>query len=293
MPKMSRNFGGDWTEHKLQCVGKYLSAYATIINRQNFRFAYIDAFAGTGYRAPKIGDNEAQLPLPELTEEDAHGFLAGSARIALEVRPRFTKYIFIEKEREGTTALEELKKEFPGLANDIEIINADANSHLKERCLNYNWTKNRAVLFLDPFGMEVEWETIEAIARTNAIDLWLLFPLGVAVNRLLRRDGKIDKGVKQKLDKFFGTEKWIEYFYMEKQDNTLFGSKKQLQKVVDFNGISEYFVARLKSIFAGVAENPLRLLNSKNNPLYLLCFASGNEKGAKTAIRIAQDILKG
>jgi hypothetical protein len=32
--------------------------------------------------------------------------------------------------------------------------------------------------------------------------------------------------------------------------------------------------------------------NSKNNPLYLLCFASGNPMGAKTAIKIAQDILK-
>jgi hypothetical protein len=49
----------------------------------------------------------------------------------------------------------------------------------------------------------------------------------------------------------------------------------------------------LKLIFPGVAENPLLLHNSKNNPLYLLCFASGNEKGSKTAIKIAQDILKG
>lgn len=293
MPKKSRKFGGDWTEHKLQCVGKYLRAYAKIMNRQNFRFAYIDAFAGTGSRAPKTGENEAQLLFPELTEEDAHGFLAGSTRIALEVRPRFTKYIFIEKDKQGVAALEELKKEFPDLANDIEIVNADANSYLKGKCLNSHWTKNRAVLFLDPFGMEVEWETIEAIAKTKAIDLWLLFPLGVAVSRLLRRDGKIDKSVKQKLDKFFGTGNWIGHFYTEKQDDTLFGSKNRLKKNVDFNGISEYFVRRLKSIFPGVAENPLPLYNSKNNPLYLLCFAAGNEKGAKTAIKIAQDILKG
>jgi len=42
----------------------------------------------------------------------------------------------------------------------------------------------------------------------------------------------------------------------------------------------------------GVAENLLLLRNSKNNPLYLLCFASGSSRGAKTAIKIAQDILK-
>lgn len=35
-----------------------------------------------------------------------------------------------------------------------------------------------------------------------------------------------------------------------------------------------------------------KLERVRNNPLYLLCFASANPKGAKTAIKIAQDILK-
>ena len=33
-------------------------------------------------------------------------------------------------------------------------------------------------LFLDPYGMQVEWATIESIAHTQAIDLWLLFSAG-------------------------------------------------------------------------------------------------------------------
>jgi three-Cys-motif partner protein len=61
--------------------------------------------------------------------------------------------------------------------------------------------------------MEVEWSTIKAIASTKAIDLWLLFPLGVAVNRLLRCDGQIDESVKKKLDRFFGTTDWFDQFY--------------------------------------------------------------------------------
>jgi hypothetical protein len=39
----THGFGGDWTEEKLNRVEKYLKAYATIMNKQNFRFAYIDA----------------------------------------------------------------------------------------------------------------------------------------------------------------------------------------------------------------------------------------------------------
>jgi len=37
----------------------------------------------------------------------------------------------------------------------------------------------------------------------------------------------------------------------------------------------------------------LMLCNSRNNPIFLLCFASANPKGAPTAVRIAQYLLKG
>jgi hypothetical protein len=63
-------------------------------------------------------------------------------------------------------------------------------------------------------------------------------------------------------------------------------------KVGDFDSIAQYFVKRLKTVFAGVADNPLPLFNSRNVPLFLLCFASGNPRGSTTAIKIAQNILR-
>jgi len=39
-------------------------------------------------------------------------------------------------------------------------------------------------VFLDPFGASVEYKVIEAIADTNAVDLWILFPYGT-INRKL------------------------------------------------------------------------------------------------------------
>ena len=62
---------------------------------------------------------------------------------------------------------------------------------------------------------------------------------------------------------------------------------------VKMETIGKYFNNRLKTIFAGVAENPGVLRNSANNPLYLLCFAVGNEKGKPVALRIAEHLLKG
>lgn len=89
----------------------------------------------------------------------------------------------------------------------------------------------------------------------------------------------------------FGTTDWFDAFYQPKTTQNLFGSETRLEKVGSWEQIGNYFVERLKTIFAGVAEDPLPLYNSRHVPLYLLCFAAGNLKGAKTAVRIAEDIL--
>jgi len=44
-------------------------------------------------------------------------------------------------------------------------------------------------------------------------------------------------------------------------------------------------------LFNKVAPNSLVLRNSTNIPMYLLCFAAGNPKGAEPAIKIARHIL--
>lgn len=287
-----QRFGGDWTAEKLKHVKKYLHAYATIMKRQKYRFAYIDAFAGTGYREQKLSTDSNEQLFPELNGVDAQKFLKGSARIALEVTPRFNKYIFIEKDWNRFEELKRLKTEHPSVADEIELINRDANSYLQDLCLDYKWDAHRAVLFLDPFGMQVDWDTIAAIAETKAIDLWILFPIGVAVNRLLKKHGQISSGWRQSLDKLFGASDWYDVFYKVRKEQDLLGERSVIEKTASFDSIGCYYVERLKTIFAGVADNPLSLFNSRNNPLYLLCFASANPVGAKTAVKIAQDILK-
>jgi len=73
---------------------------------------------------------------------------------------------------------------------------------------------------------------------------------------------------------------------------TLFGDDNERVIKATMETMGRYFTNRLKSIFAGVAENPGVLRNSANNPLYLLCFAVGNERGKDIALRIAQHLLK-
>lgn len=292
----THQFGGEWTTRKLEVLAGYLQGYTTALKNQPFRTAFIDAFAGSGYRDAKrdddSGDSAQSLLFPDLAENEPQSLLDGSARLALRTIPRFNRYIFIERHRERSEQLEELKIEFPDLADDIDVRQGDANEEIQNLCLK-DWSKHRAVLFLDPYGMQVEWETIEAIAKTRAIDLWLLFPLGIGVNRLLTKSGEIPDSWRRRLDIMLGTESWYEEFYKVEWTEDLFGNKQKWIEKASMSTIGRYFNNRLKKIFAGVASEPGVLKNSVNNPLYLFCFAVGNERGKNIALRIANHLLKG
>ena len=288
-------FGGDWTEEKLLRLQKYLHEYMKIFT-SNVRAAklhtiYVDAFAGTGYRTieKEHAQNES---LPFLDDEEGISFQKGSAQIALELNPFFDEYIFIEQSPEYSAELEKLRVKFPEKANNVTIIQQDANVFIQTWCRQQDWRFTRAVIFLDPYGMQVEWKTIEAIANTQAIDLWILFPLGQAVNRLLTKNCPPKTAWAERLTNFFGTTDWQDAFYQKCDQISLFGEQTALVKDVDFKGIGRYFINRLKTIFIEVADNPLPLLNSKNIPIFLLCFAASNPKGAPTALKIAQHILR-
>ena len=290
-------FGGGWTDLKLKVLEKYLSAYTKVFanKRSYFRLAYIDAFAGTGSLNKKKKDNKQELlfEFSENIEAKEKASLRGSTKIALESEPFFDKYIFIEQDKKRVVELKKMVyEEFPHLKEKVSIQNEEANETLKNLC-DKEWKKHRAVVFLDPFGMEVEWQTITAIARTKAIDLWILFPLGVGVNRMLMRNREdIPPKWSDILDKIFGTTEWSNEFY--KTENTLSllnEDNQETKKVANFTKIAKFYIKRLNIIFAKVVEEPFFLYNSKNNPIYLFCFAASNPKAAKTAKKIAKDII--
>ena len=285
-----QQFGGDWTTEKLDRLRKYLSAYTRILSKKSFKYAYIDAFAGTGYRESKEPGNQQNLLLTELADIEPQRFLQGSARIALKCDPPFHKYIFIEKAGGKLSELQSnLYREFPEKEKDIIFIRGDANTVIQDRC-EKDWRSHRGFVSRS-IRNAGHVATIEAVAKTEAIDLWILFPLGVAVNRMLTKDGQIDEKWKRKLDEIFGRGDWYDAFYQANPQASLFGEATEMQKTADFSVILAYYVDRLKTIFPHVAENPLQLRNSKNNPLYALFFAAGNPKGGEIAVRIAQHIL--
>lgn len=288
-------FGGDWTDVKLAKLNKYLKAYRTIFSgnarARHFTTWYVDAFAGTGSRTRTDVPAAGIKPLfgSEVYEDaDTKGYRDGSAKIALALTDPFHNYLFIEKSRSRAKELKEMiQKDYPALAPRCHFQQGDANDGLQQWCQERDWTKDRAVVFLDPYGMQVEWSTVKALGTTKGVDLWYLFPL---VARVLKRDGKLDESWEKRLTSLFGTKDWRTRFYETKETEGLFGTLETVERDVSVENIQGFISERLKSCFAGVAKG-LILRNSKSSPLYSLCFAAANEHGAKTAIKIAKDIL--
>ena len=92
--------------------------------KQRFRFAYIDAFAGTGYR--KLKDEEThQILIPELVGDEPESFLSGSVLRALEIEPHFHKYLLVEKDEKKCKELRRIRESYKNIKERIEIINQD------------------------------------------------------------------------------------------------------------------------------------------------------------------------
>ncbi len=295
---IDQGWGGDWTERKLGILKGYLEAYLIALKNQPFRLGYIDAFAGAGYRIPRD-------PTPDLlafADAPVDAYRAGSAQIALSLDPGFDAYVFIEQSAKKATELRALAAGHPD--RQVRIEHGEANERIQELCAR-DWRSRRAVVFLDPFGMQVEWATLAALAGTGAVDVWILAPVAIAINRLLARDlASVPAGWRRRLDLFFGTDEWQTRLYETAADRAarvgltadLFGSVPldgAPTKTVGLEDISEYFRERLRTIFPHVAPQHRVLAHPNGQPLYALFFAAANPnpKAGAASLRIAGHLM--
>jgi three-Cys-motif partner protein len=285
MPAM-KGKGGPWTERKLAAIRKYMTAFNTALSKRDFDRIYIDAFAGSGSRQLD------EIPLLE-SDPDIARIAKGSARIALETEPPFHRFMFIEKLANNVAELEALRAQFP--EHVIEISRSDANVELIKIAKGWDSKNWRGVLFLDPYGCQVEWSSLAAIGSTGAIDVWVLFPLN-AVRRMLPNDGAFQTGWRERQNSHFGTDRWYDEFYPKENGEDLFRTLGHRPvRTVTLERIEQFYRARLLAIFrGGVSKKPLRLGAPNRDPLFSLFFCCSNpSRGARTlAHKIANDILK-
>lgn len=293
----SSSWGGLWTEEKLDAFEKYVNAYLTIMNKHRDKFQwkliYFDGFAGSGSRneTEKEVDSELLQDLfkEDLLEREELNVYKGAAERVLSIPQRgFDFYYFVDKDKESSLKLHELLSQFE---NEKTLVyrNSDANKQIEKLADAMGRDqKLTSLVLLDPFGMQVDWKSIELLKGTRT-DLWMLIPTGVIVNRLLDRKGELP--YIDRLMSFFGKDEDYlrKYFYEKRQEQTLFGIMEIVKKVnKPIQRIAELYIQQLQGIFKHVTPQPLVLYNSRNVPIFHFACASNNS----AAVKIANEIIE-
>lgn len=289
-------WGGAWTEEKLNAFEKYVNAYLTIMNKYrgqyNWKLIYFDGFAGSGSRNEETSSDENQLMIDliddhQITVEELSSYKGAAERVLSIAQDGFDYYYFIDKDADSSN---QLKEKLTPFQKDkcLEFRHSDANTEVSKLAdaMHAN-NKLKALVLLDPFGMQVDWSSIEKLKGTST-DLWILIPTGVIVNRLLDRKCKLTHI--DKLTSFFGKDEAFlkNYFYNTRQEPTLFGDAEVVEKVKEpIRMIANLYIQQMKTIFKYATEEPLVLYNTRNTPIFHFACASNNE----SAVKIAHEII--
>ncbi|WP_245506307.1 three-Cys-motif partner protein TcmP [Rhizobium leguminosarum] len=286
---IDHEFGNISTDLKLSLIEAYLKAFNTALRPQFSELWYIDAFAGTGDRIIKQGAVPATL-LPAIEEKIERR--RGSAQIALDITPAFDRVIFMEKNKRYCQALARLKAQYAG--RRIDIVRGDANAAIESEIQAMKWVGKRAVMFLDPYGMAVNWTTLERIRKTEAIDVWYLVSLAGIFRQATRDPLKMDQKKRAAITRMLGTDEWVDAWYNAPKKEDLLGSYDEAyQRIADVQAIESFVEKRLKSLFPKVLP-PKRLKNANGVPMFSLFLAISNPapKAIGLATKIGNSILK-
>jgi three-Cys-motif partner protein len=290
---------GPWAQEKLAYLKSYLNAYTQVLLKQKWCKGtyYFDAFAGAGeakLRKPENRKEQSNIILPTIVEEDADftEYIQGSPRVSLEIEHPFTHYFFVENNPAHIEKLKQLKNEY-STKREITIYPGEATKHINTFIEYVNdWKKYRAVAFLDPFGMQVPWDTICAIAQKKSIEIILNLPIGTTIQRLIKRDSsKMSIKDMERLTSYFGSGEWEQIVYN-------YDGSKQTSFLDDTESIIKYdnaalrlvawYKSRLEEIF-GCTAGPKLITNTQGAHLYYLIWAGAHKKGQEIAAYILGD----
>jgi three-Cys-motif partner protein len=294
----AQSFGDKHTVRKLETVQRYLQTYATALKFQHFELLYVDACAGSGSSVPKgalEATNSNQVTLEGLAHPvaDTDEIIVGSAIRALGVSPPFHKYLLNDVKQSNVDALRKaVREDFPHLTERVELTRLDANEMLRNLCRTENWKKTRAVVFLDPFGLQINYETLKLLAQTQAVDLWYLVPV-FAMYRQVSGEGQINPDGGPRVDAALGTDAWREVAVVEERSTDLFNQPQlRSKRAVDIAWFERVAKARLAEAFEGRVLNETLPLGRNGIQEFSLMFAWANPgEKAKLAAKLAKAVL--
>ena len=163
------NLIGPWAEDKYRYLGMYAEMFSTGMKNRWPRRLYLDLFSGPGYSRLR----------------DSGRIVLGSPMIALELPDPFDSYVFADENPDAIDALRKrVSRREPH--STVTYITSDANTgtnRILEVISVGRSDKTLSFCFLDPYKLNIHFETVRRIAEGRAVDFLILLALYVDANR--------------------------------------------------------------------------------------------------------------
>jgi three-Cys-motif partner protein len=247
---------GPWAEDKYRYLGMYAELFATGMKNKWRHRIYLDLFSGPGYSRVR----------------DTNRLVLGSPMIALSIPDPFDVYVFADENQVSLDALRtRVGRLSPPLA--VTYLPGDANDkadRVIEVISNTPRTSTLAFCFLDPYKLNIHFDTVRRIAEGRAIDFLILLALYIDANRNIQfyvREGN------KTIDLFLGDGEWRDRW-----------------KIAERTGdtIVEFLASEYSTRMSQIGYLPMRIedmvkirTRDKNLPLYYLAFFSKHKTGLK------------
>lgn len=266
---------GSYARVKLEFLDRYLP-FALNATKKKRRRVYLDLFAGPGINI----DVADEFPSGALRALSASGPGSGTS---------FTDAVLVNLDAADHRALSERVE---GICTGgqsrvsmdrIQLVNGDANESLPAILEGFH-PKDYLMVFADiEAPKQLPFVTLEALrAEHTSVDLYVLFPLDMAVTRLVAYNPRRRREWGPVLDSFFGTNAWTE---IADELRTNPGRRAELGR--QLTGLYCRQLGTLWEEAGVVADVYLR----KRQRLYQMVFASSHIAAGriKTSVKLAMD----
>ncbi|MGH7617457.1 MAG: three-Cys-motif partner protein TcmP [Gemmatimonadaceae bacterium] len=262
---------GAWGREKLSFLDEFVPPALAATTKKRERF-YVDLFAGPGRNV-----------VPDTLEE----FDGSAIRALWHTAPgrstlHFDGAYLVNKDPLDQEALrlriERLRAErpCPVLEKNIQFLTHDAN-RLVGRIMREIHPKAYALVFADiTKPSHWPWSSVRQLksAGHESVDLYLLFPWGMALKRMLSfNEGSVEQSGPV-LDRFFGTEEW----------RTLLAKRVTSSQSPDFaRSVIDYYMDRLRALGWKHVIVARDIRRDDNVGLYKMLYASNHPAGGNIA----------
>jgi three-Cys-motif partner protein len=206
---------GVWAKEKLDALARYLDFYTKVLKNTRWRTVYFDGFAGGGQAAIRQGKQSIE-PLAlfdneRVIEDDERELIDGSPRIALSIPNPFDRYVFVDPDPVRAAELRDLKAQH---GDKVVVLDCTATEGV-EWLLRQNIKKSshRGLAFLDPFGANLDWESVQKLAETGLFEVIINFALDMGIVRVLTNSAELPDAWVARLDCYFGGHEWFDEVY--------------------------------------------------------------------------------